>query len=182
MLDGATVPRPPSWKGPTMPIAISEEHEALGSTVRRWLDAHCPPAVPRALLDVEEETLQPVWKELASQGWLGIHVPEPWGGQGHGLFELAVVLEEAGTGPAPGAAPCHRGRLRRRHRSRDQRPGGRPAATAGRRERRRRGLPRTVLAPHRAATRRRLDRGVGNASTGAGGLHRIGGPGPGSGR
>src|ERR1700730_17646768 len=85
-----------------MPIAISEEHEALGSTVRRWLEAHCPPAVPRALLDVEEETLQPVWKELASQGWLGIHVPEAWGGQGHGLFELAVVLEEAGRALLPG--------------------------------------------------------------------------------
>ena len=85
-----------------MPIAISEEHQTLGRTVRRWLDSHCPPAVPRALLDAEDEELQPVWKEFASQGWLGIHIPEQWGGQGYGLLELAVILEETGWSLLPG--------------------------------------------------------------------------------
>ena len=85
-----------------MTIAISEEHEILGQTVRRWLDAHCPSSVPRALLDAADEELQPVWKELAAQGWLGIHVPEEYGGQGFGLAELAVVLEQAGRSLVPG--------------------------------------------------------------------------------
>ncbi|HWD50898.1 MAG TPA: acyl-CoA dehydrogenase [Acidimicrobiales bacterium] len=85
-----------------MPIAISEEHQTLGRTVRRWLDRHCPPAVPRSLLDAEDEALQPVWKEFAAQGWLGIHIPERWGGQGYGLLELAVILEETGWSLLPG--------------------------------------------------------------------------------
>jgi alkylation response protein AidB-like acyl-CoA dehydrogenase len=85
-----------------MSLAISEEHEALGATARRWLEAHCPPAVPRALLDAAVEELQPVWKEFAAQGWLGIHIPERWGGQDHGLFELAIVLEQAGRSLLPG--------------------------------------------------------------------------------
>ena len=85
-----------------MSLAISEEHEALRATSRRWLDAHCPPDVPRALLDAEEEELQPVWKEFAAQGWLGLHIPERWGGQGYGLFELAVVLEQSGRFLFPG--------------------------------------------------------------------------------
>ena len=85
-----------------MPIAISEEHQALSRTVRRWLDAHCPPSVPRLLLEAEDEELQPVWKEFASQGWLGIHIPERWGGQGYGLLELAVILEETGWSLLPG--------------------------------------------------------------------------------
>jgi alkylation response protein AidB-like acyl-CoA dehydrogenase len=85
-----------------MSLAISEEHEALRVTARRWLDAHCPPAAPRALLDAEVEELQPVWKEFASLGWLGLHIPERWGGQGYGLFELAVVLEQAGRSLFPG--------------------------------------------------------------------------------
>jgi alkylation response protein AidB-like acyl-CoA dehydrogenase len=85
-----------------MSLAISEEHEALQATTRRWLEAHCPPSVPRAMLDAGEEELQPVWKEFAAQGWLGIHVPERWGGQGHGLFELAVVLEQTGRSLLPG--------------------------------------------------------------------------------
>jgi alkylation response protein AidB-like acyl-CoA dehydrogenase len=58
--------------------------------------------VPRALLDAGTEELQPVWKEMASQGWLGIHVPEEFGGQGFGLFELAVILEETGWSMVPG--------------------------------------------------------------------------------
>jgi 3-oxochol-4-en-24-oyl-CoA dehydrogenase len=85
-----------------MTIAISEEHEILGRTVRRWLDAHCPPSVPRAMLDAAHEDLQPTWKEFAAQGWLGIHVPERDGGQGFGYPELAVVLEQAGRSLVPG--------------------------------------------------------------------------------
>ncbi len=85
-----------------MPIANSEEHEALGQTVRRWLGTHCAPSVPRALLEAEDEELQSAWKDFASQGWLGIHIPEEWGGQGYGLFELAVILEETGRSLLPG--------------------------------------------------------------------------------
>ncbi|MHB1712090.1 MAG: acyl-CoA dehydrogenase family protein, partial [Acidimicrobiales bacterium] len=85
-----------------MSIAISEEHESLARTARRWLDNHCAPQVPRMLLDADVDELQPVWKELAAQGWLGIHVPEQWGGQGYGLLELAVVLEETGRSLLPG--------------------------------------------------------------------------------
>jgi alkylation response protein AidB-like acyl-CoA dehydrogenase len=85
-----------------VPIAISEEHHALSRTVRRWLDTHCEPKVVRAVVDADEEELQPVWREFAAQGWLGIHVPERWGGQGFGLLELAVVLEETGRSLLPG--------------------------------------------------------------------------------
>src|ERR1700732_2732315 len=100
--DRTMAPRSLCSKGSTMSLAISEEHEALEDSARRWLDAHCPPAVPRSLLDADEEELQPVWKEFAAQGWLGIHIPERWGGQGYGLFELAVVLEQAGRSLLPG--------------------------------------------------------------------------------
>jgi len=39
---------------------------------------------------------------MAAQGWLGLHVPEEHGGQGYGLSELAVVLEELGFALFPG--------------------------------------------------------------------------------
>jgi alkylation response protein AidB-like acyl-CoA dehydrogenase len=83
-------------------IGISEEHEELRRTARRWTESRCPPEVPRALLDADTETLPSFWSELASQGWLGIHVPESSGGQGFGLAELAVVIEEMGRVLAPG--------------------------------------------------------------------------------
>ena len=85
-----------------MPIGISEEHEALRQAARRFLETHCPPSVPRATLDVEDELVPPFWADLAGLGWLGLHVPESHGGQGYGLVELAVVLEELGRAVAPG--------------------------------------------------------------------------------
>jgi alkylation response protein AidB-like acyl-CoA dehydrogenase len=85
-----------------MSIALSDEHDEQRRSARRWLDSHCPPDVPRGLLDADTEELQPVWKEMAAQGWMGIHLPEAAGGQGFGLFELAVLLEETGRALVPG--------------------------------------------------------------------------------
>jgi alkylation response protein AidB-like acyl-CoA dehydrogenase len=85
-----------------MPIAVLEEHEGLRQTVRRWLDAHCSPEVPRAALDLDPGELPSVWKELADQGWLGLHLPEDHGGQGFSEAELAVVLDELGHALVPG--------------------------------------------------------------------------------
>ncbi|MGH8921103.1 MAG: acyl-CoA dehydrogenase family protein, partial [Actinomycetes bacterium] len=85
-----------------MSIAITEEHAALASAARRFLADRCPPAVLRAALDAETETIPPFWAELAGLGWLGLHVDARDGGQGFGLAELAVVVEELGRVGAPG--------------------------------------------------------------------------------
>jgi alkylation response protein AidB-like acyl-CoA dehydrogenase len=44
-----------------------------------------------------------MWKQMADLGWMGIAIPEAYGGAGLGFFELAVVLEEIGRAllPAP---------------------------------------------------------------------------------
>ncbi len=85
-----------------MAIGIMDEHQELHRAVRGWVERHCPPAVPRALLDAPYETLPVFWQELAGQGWPGIHVAEEHAGEGAGLVELAVVLEELGRAGAPG--------------------------------------------------------------------------------
>jgi alkylation response protein AidB-like acyl-CoA dehydrogenase len=85
-----------------MPIGITDEHVALHESVRGWLERHCPPAVPRAVLEAETDSLPPFWDDLGAQGWLGLHVGEENGGSGYGVPELAVVLEELGRVVAPG--------------------------------------------------------------------------------
>jgi alkylation response protein AidB-like acyl-CoA dehydrogenase len=85
-----------------VPIPLTDEHGELQQTVARFLGAHSGPEVARALLDAEVEELQPVWEAMAAEGWLGIHLPEAHGGQGFGLFELAVILEETGWAVTPG--------------------------------------------------------------------------------
>jgi alkylation response protein AidB-like acyl-CoA dehydrogenase len=83
-----------------MGIGITDEHSALAESARGALARHCPPAVPRALLDAEEESLPAFWSAVTE--WLGLHVDEDFGGSGAGLPELAVVIEELGRACAPG--------------------------------------------------------------------------------
>ncbi len=89
-----------------MPIAVTEEHESLRRTAERWLQTHCPPAEPRSVAEAPEPgaDLPAVWEKMAAQGWLGLHLPEAYGGQGFTLAEVAVVLEEMGHALFPGPA------------------------------------------------------------------------------
>ena len=85
-----------------MALGLAPEHEEMARTLRRWLESHCPASVPRASFEGPATELPAVWKELADQGWLGLHVPEEHGGQGFGLLEVAVLLEECGRAMFPG--------------------------------------------------------------------------------
>ena len=85
-----------------MAIAISDAHRELAAVAGSFLENNKARAAARRLLDAPEETLPPFWSELASLGWLGLHVPEEYGGSGYGIAELAVVLEELGRVVAPG--------------------------------------------------------------------------------
>jgi alkylation response protein AidB-like acyl-CoA dehydrogenase len=85
-----------------MPIGLTDEHLALQQSVRRFVDARITPPVLRAALDADDETLPPFWEALGAPGWLGLHVPERYGGGGYGHVEQAVVLEELGRAGAPG--------------------------------------------------------------------------------
>ncbi|MFB4318729.1 acyl-CoA dehydrogenase [Actinomadura sp. 21ATH] len=85
-----------------MAIGLTEEHEALAESVRGFAERNITAAVVRAALDAGEEVRPEFWSALAEQGLLGLHLDEEHGGQGYGLLELAVVLEELGRAAAPG--------------------------------------------------------------------------------
>jgi alkylation response protein AidB-like acyl-CoA dehydrogenase len=42
-----------------------------------------------------------LWSEIAELGWPGIFIPEEYGGQGLGVVELVIVMEELGYALAP---------------------------------------------------------------------------------
>ncbi|MFC6082543.1 acyl-CoA dehydrogenase family protein [Sphaerisporangium aureirubrum] len=55
--------------------------------------------------EAEKRWPDEVWSELAKGGWLGLAVPEEYGGGGQGLLELAVATETlAASGAAGGSA------------------------------------------------------------------------------
>ena len=89
-----------------MALGLNREHLDLAEAVRGWASRHCPAEIVRAGLDEPGAasaryagTLRP---RLAEQGLLGLHVPEEHGGQGYGITETAVALEELGRALVPG--------------------------------------------------------------------------------
>jgi len=85
-----------------MPIAITEDHRTLGQTASDFLAKHDSRGAARVLLESEAETLPSFWGDIAELGWLGLHLPEEYGGSGFGLPELVVVVEELGRALTPG--------------------------------------------------------------------------------
>ncbi|MEJ7584302.1 MAG: acyl-CoA dehydrogenase [Acidimicrobiales bacterium] len=97
--------RPVPGAGPLKELAglgLTDDHLALAATARRWMGTRSPVSSARAAMEAESEPLPSFWAELAGLGWLGLAVSEEHGGEGHGLAELAVVLEVLGQGCVPG--------------------------------------------------------------------------------
>jgi alkylation response protein AidB-like acyl-CoA dehydrogenase len=83
-------------------LAINDEHRELAGVARAFLADNQALAAARSLLDAEVEAPPAFWPALTKLGWLGLHLPEEYGGEGYGLPELAVVLAELGRAVAPG--------------------------------------------------------------------------------
>ncbi|HEY2661446.1 MAG TPA: acyl-CoA dehydrogenase family protein [Caulobacteraceae bacterium] len=84
-----------------MNFEFSDEQKQLGTEARRFLEAKCPPKAVRAVLEGAQPFDRELWKGLAEMGFLGVAVPEAYGGLGAGYLELCVVAEEMGRVIAP---------------------------------------------------------------------------------
>ncbi|MBV8979815.1 MAG: acyl-CoA dehydrogenase, partial [Acidimicrobiia bacterium] len=85
-----------------MTIAITDDHRALGATASELLLKRDARGAARALLEAPAEELPELWSDIVEVGWLGLHLPEAYGGSGFGLEELVVVVEELGRAVTPG--------------------------------------------------------------------------------
>jgi alkylation response protein AidB-like acyl-CoA dehydrogenase len=74
-------------------LSLDSTETLLRDAVRGYLAAELPFERVRALerTGKSDETL---WKALCAQGWLGVALPEAWGGGGGTLVEAGLVLEE----------------------------------------------------------------------------------------
>jgi acyl-CoA dehydrogenase len=84
-----------------MDFEFSADQKQLGAEARRFLQAKCPPAAVRAVLEGPQAYDEALWRGLGEMGFLGIVIPERFGGLGLGYLELCVVAEEFGRALAP---------------------------------------------------------------------------------
>lgn len=86
-----------------MKLLPTGEQAELRKMVRTFLDKESPLAAVRAVMATEAGYDTDVWRRLSSElGVTGIAVPTASGGQGCGITELAVVMEECGAALLPG--------------------------------------------------------------------------------
>src|SRR5215469_2056769 len=86
-----------------MDLLFSEDQEILRSGVREFIDRECGLTTVRAIAEGGKGLPLALWTKLAELGWLGLCVPEEYGGAGLRCLDLVVVLEEMGRSLFPGA-------------------------------------------------------------------------------
>ncbi len=84
-----------------MNFEFSDDQKELGAAARRYLEAKCRPEAARGVMDSLAPFDRAVWDGFAEMGFLGIAVPEAYGGLGLGFLELCVVAEQLGRVVAP---------------------------------------------------------------------------------
>ena len=84
-----------------MNFEFSDEQKQMGVEARRFLAAKCPTTAVRTVLEGDQAYDKALWAGLAEMGFLGVQIPEAYGGLGLGYLELCVIAEEMGRALAP---------------------------------------------------------------------------------
>jgi hypothetical protein len=84
-----------------MNFDFSDDQKQLRDQARKFLAEKCSPKAVRVVLDGKADYDRELWKGLAEMGFLGVAIPEEYGGAGAGHLELCVIAEEMGRALAP---------------------------------------------------------------------------------
>ena len=81
-----------------MNFSLNEEQRLLKDSVERFVRENCSLDQHRTLVSSELGYSERSWRQMADLGWLGINVPEAYGGIGGGPVETMVLMEAFGAG------------------------------------------------------------------------------------
>lgn len=86
-----------------MPRALSDQRRDLVKAVADFCRRECGTKEQRDKLTAngQEQHNQQIYEKMAALGWLGISVPEEYGGAGQGMTELCLFLQETSYGLVP---------------------------------------------------------------------------------
>ena len=77
-------------------IEFSDEQAMLSETAADFCARHSPIDKVRSLINTDDGRDADVWRGITKLGWVGIAVPEQYGGLGLGLASVVPVLESMG--------------------------------------------------------------------------------------
>ena len=85
------------------PVELTPFQTRLRNSARELFERHCPGSRVRELIASDEAHDPELWRRFAQEGWLGLLLPEACGGQGGGVTDLTVLMEELGRAAVPGS-------------------------------------------------------------------------------
>ena len=84
-----------------MDLQYDDVQRMLRDSVREFVARECPSSRVRAAETAADGFDATLWASMCALGWIGLVLPEEYGGAGQGLLELAVVVEQLGYGCVP---------------------------------------------------------------------------------
>jgi alkylation response protein AidB-like acyl-CoA dehydrogenase len=81
---------------------LTEDQRMLQKAARDFLADNCPKELVRSLNDSEEGHSPELWQKMAELGWMGLLLPEEYGGIDWSVMEMVVLMEEMGYNICPG--------------------------------------------------------------------------------
>ena len=85
-----------------MDLGLNEAQQMLKNSAQEFLEAECPDTYVREMEEDENGYTSEMWQKLAEQGWLGLIIPEKYGGVELEFQDLAILLDEMGRYMLPG--------------------------------------------------------------------------------
>jgi alkylation response protein AidB-like acyl-CoA dehydrogenase len=79
-----------------MDYGLAEEQLMFKTAIRDFLEAEWPAEAMREAWDDKNDYPLEVYRKMGGLGWLGLLIPEKYGGMGLGWIEAAILFEEAG--------------------------------------------------------------------------------------
>jgi alkylation response protein AidB-like acyl-CoA dehydrogenase len=88
-----------------MDVLLNEQEILIQETARKFFEAECTPTLVRDSEKNGQGFSRKLWKQFSELGWLGLSLPEQYGGQGLPVTYLALLMEEIGRHTVP--LPVH---------------------------------------------------------------------------
>ena len=85
-----------------MNSSFTEEQEILRKTSRDFLTSKFPKKVLKELELGDSGYSPELWNEMSQLGWMGLSLPEKYGGTGMSFLDQALLMEEMGRACMPG--------------------------------------------------------------------------------
>ena len=86
-----------------MDLSLDQTQQLIQESARDFVRGACP---RDTLVNLDKDPAgigKTLWPKIVELGWMGMAIPEQYGGTGNSLTDVAVLYEELGTGPVPGA-------------------------------------------------------------------------------